>query len=238
MTAKKSFQFLSSSWLKVIAITAMVIDHAAVIFIGEEPSIWRNIGRIAFPLFAFMIAQGAVKTKNRLKYALRLLAFAFISEVPFDWGLHGVVFETESQNVYFTLFLGLLSVIVLDYLLKKHLGFFALFTTVGFALGAFFLRSDYGFMGVVVITLMGLFCYSRSTTKYMGYALSALLTSVAFVPPLTVGFIPSQVYAVFSAVPLALYNGKRGFYVNKYFFYAFYPLHILLLAGIKTVLAG
>lgn len=236
MASKKGFQFLSSSWLKVIAITAMVIDHAAVIFIGEEPSLWRNIGRLAFPLFAFMIAQGAVKSGNRLKYALRLLVFAFISEVPFDWGFHGTFFETGSQNVYFTLFLGLLSVITLDFFLKKHLGFLSVFTTVIFALGAFYLKSDYGFMGVVVITLMGLFCYSRSNTKYMGYALSALLTAVAFVPPFAVGFIPSQVYAVFSAVPLSLYNGKRGFYVNKYFFYAFYPLHIVVLAGVKMLI--
>lgn len=236
MENKRSFQILSSSWLKVIAITAMVIDHASVIFLGEESTVWRAIGRIAFPLFAFMIAQGAVKTRNKLKYALRLFAFAFISEVPFDFGFYGEVFYFESQNVYFTLFLGLLSVITYEYFRKKQLSFIAAFSSLAFAMGAYFLKSDYGFMGVIVITLMAVFSHCKIPSRYIGFAFSSLLTAVAFVPPLMAGIIPTQVYAVFSAVPLSLYNGKRGFHISKYFFYAFYPVHILVLSGIKLLL--
>jgi hypothetical protein len=144
-----------------------------------------------------------------------------------------VFFETGDQNVFFTLLLGFLSVNVFYFLHGRRLGILSVPTTVFFALGAFFLKSDYGFMGVVVITLMGVFLVSGNSSRYLGYGLSALLTSIAVVPPLNVGFMPSQVYAVFSVIPLSLYNGKRGFKMNKYFFYVFYPAHILVLALIK-----
>lgn len=237
MAAKKGFRFISSSWLKIIAAAAMVIDHGSVIFLGAESTVFRCIGRIAFPLYAFMIAEGALRSKNKLKYALRLLLFAFISEVPFDWGFHGVVFETESQNVFFTLLLGLLSVSTYYWFRERKAGFVGIFTTILYSFGAYFLRSDYGFMGVTVITLMGVFLVSGGNVKTIGYGLSAAMTSLALVPPLAVGFLPTQLYAVFSVIPLSLYNGKRGFRMNKYFFYIFYPAHILVLALIKKYIS-
>ena len=235
MASKNKAAFISSNFLKIIACILMVIDHAAVIFIGEAPSLWRGIGRLSFPIFAFMIAEGAIRSKNRLKYVLRLLVFAVISEIPYDWGFKGVFLEWENQNVYFTLTLGLISVIILKELTKRHLGILAVISTLILGFGAFFIKSDYGFMGVVVITLMGVFNMTKASSKYIGYALSALLTTIAFVPPLTIGFIPSQFYAVFSAIPISLYNGKRGKKINKYIFYIFYPAHILILALIKLL---
>lgn len=235
MASKNKAAFISSNFLKIIACILMVIDHAAVIFIGEAPSLWRGIGRLSFPIFAFMIAEGAIRSKNRLKYVLRLLVFAVISEIPYDWGFKGVFLEWENQNVYFTLTLGLISVIILKELTKRHLGILAVISTLILGFGAFFIKSDYGFMGVVVITLMGVFNMTKANSKYIGYALSALLTTIAFVPPLTIGFIPSQFYAVFSAIPISLYNGKRGKKINKYIFYIFYPAHILILALIKLL---
>lgn len=237
MAAKKKFGFLSSNALKLIAMTAMVIDHASVIFLGPEPNIWRGIGRIAFPIFAFMIAQGAVHTKNKLLYAVRLLAFCFISEVPYDMAFHGTFLEFTGQNVYFTLFLGLISVYCLDFFRKNRLGVLGVITTVACGLGAHFLASDYGFMGVVVITLMYMFSTIKTGVRYLGFALSALVTVFVYIFPLNIGIIPSQVYAVFCVIPLALYNGKRGKKMNKYFFYAFYPAHILILYLIKMFIS-
>ncbi len=233
MAAKNKFGFLSSNALKFIAMAAMVIDHASVIFLGPETNIWRNIGRIAFPIFAFLIAEGAVHTKNKFLYAARLFAFCVISEVPFDMAFNGTYLEFTKQNVFFTLFLGLISVYVLDFLRKRGLGILGIISTLACSLGALFLSSDYGFMGVVVITLMYMFSTVKTGVKYLGFALSGLMTSIVYIFPLSFGFIPAQVYASLCFIPLSLYNGKRGRKMNKYFFYAFYPVHIIILYFIK-----
>ena len=70
--AKSKTGFLSANALKIIAMAAMVIDHASVIFLGPQTTVWRCIGRISFPIFAFLIAEGAVHTKNKLKYFLTI----------------------------------------------------------------------------------------------------------------------------------------------------------------------
>ncbi len=233
MAAKNKFGFLSSNWLKIIAMAAMVIDHASVIFLGPETNIWRHIGRIAFPIFAFMIAEGAVHTKNKFLYASRLLAFSVISEVPFDMAFNGTYLEFSHQNVFFTLFLGLISVYCLDFFRKKGLGILGLITTLACSFGALFLSSDYGFMGVIVITLMYMFSTVKTGVRYLGFAIAGLMTSIVYAFPLSFGFIPSQVYAALCVIPLSLYNGKRGRKMNKYFFYAFYPVHIIILYFVK-----
>lgn len=237
MAAKNKFGFLSSNALKLIAMTAMVIDHGSVIFMGPESNIWRHIGRIAFPIFAFMIAEGAVHTKNKFLYASRLLAFAVISEVPFDMAFSGTYLEFKNQNVYFTLFLGLISVYCLDFLRKKNVGILGIVTTLACSFGALFLSSDYGFTGVVVITLMYMFSTVKTSVRYLGFAMAGLMTSIVYVFPLSFGFISSQVYAALCVVPLSLYNGKRGRKMNKYFFYAFYPVHIIILYFVKMFIA-
>lgn len=236
MAKKSKFGFLSSNVLKIIAVIAMVIDHSAVVFSLEPMSVFRGIGRLAFPIFAFLIAQGAVRSKNKLKYILRLVLFAFISEIPFDLAFGDSWFDMKNQNVYFTLVLGLLSCIAYDFLRKKNLGILAFVSAFIFGLGAFFLHSDYGFMGVIVITLMAVFSSAAPSVKFIGLTLSAFMTSIVYTPPLGFGFLQAQLPAVFSAAPLSLYNGKRGKRVNKYVFYAFYPVHILVLYLIKQVL--
>ncbi len=237
MAAKNKLGFLSSNLLKIIAMAAMVIDHASVIFIGPETNVWRYIGRIAFPIFAFMIAEGAVHTKNKFLYAARLLAFAVISEVPFDMAFNGTYLEFSKQNVFFTLFLGLIAVYCLDFFRKKGLGALGIVTTIICALSAFFLSSDYGFTGVIVITLMYMFSTVKTGVRYLGFAIAGLMTSIVYVFPLSFGFIPSQVYAALCFIPLAFYNGKRGRKMNRYFFYAFYPVHIIILYFIKMFIA-
>ncbi len=233
MAKKNRFGFLSANVIKILAMAAMVIDHGSVVFLGEGTTVWRNIGRIAFPIFAFLIAEGAVHTKNRLKYLLRLIAFAFISEIPYDLAFGSSYFDTSKQNVYFTLALGLISIYAFDFFQKHSISVFGIITTAACSLGAFYLNSDYGFMGVVVITLMFIFSQSPQSVRYIGFALCAFMTSIVYVPLLNVGFIPAQLPAVFSAVPISLYNGKRGRKMNKYIFYAFYPAHFLLLYLLK-----
>ena len=233
--AKGKSGILSANVLKIIAMAAMVIDHASVVFSGPETNVWRCIGRISFPIFAFLIAEGAVHTKNKLKYAFRLLLFAFISEVPYDMAFNGKYLEFSEQNVFFTLFLGLLSVYVLDFLRKKRLGFFGIFTTLGLGFVAASLSSDYELMGVVAITLMYMFSTVKTGARYLGFALTGVLLCFVYKYPFDIGIASGQVYAAFAAVPLALYNGKRGRKMNKYIFYLFYPAHIIILYVIKLI---
>ena len=235
--AKRKSGIFSVNVLKFIAMTAMVMDHASVMFIGPGQTVWRTIGRIAFPIFAFLIAEGAVHTKDKLKYAARLLAFAFISEVPYDIAFNGTWLEFKKQNVFFTLLLGLLSVYVLDFLREKKLGALGIVTTFAFGFVAASLSSDYELMGVVVITLMYMFNGVKTGSRYVGFALAGLASCFVYKYPFDIGIVSSQVYAALCFIPLALYNGRRGRKMNRYFFYLFYPLHILILFAIKTLIS-
>ena len=110
-------------------------------------------------------------------------------------------------------------------------------TTLACALAALFLESDYGFMGVVVIALMYVFSTVKTGVRYLGFAIAGFMTSIVYVFPLSFGFISSQVYAALCFIPLSLYSGKRGRKMNRYFFYAFYPVHIVILYFIKMFIA-
>lgn len=233
MAKKNKVGFLSTNLLKIIAMTAMVSDHASIIFIGHQATIWRTIGRIAFPIFAFLIVQGAIHTKNRLKYLLRLAVFAVISEVPFDIVFNGTYFETTSQNVYFTLVLGLLSIYLYDFLNSHRLGILGLFTTAICTLGSCYIHSDYSFGGVITITLMFVFSSASSSVKYVGYMISAFMTAFYYSYSSGLGFYESQIPAMLAVLPISLYSGRHGKKINKYIFYAFYPAHILILYLIK-----
>lgn len=118
---KPHFSGLSGSSLKLIAIISMIIDHIGVAIVSYLPGIddknglvyasyWilRLIGRIAFPIYLFLIVEGFQYTRNKLLYSIRLFIFAFISEIPFDLALKNTLFDWKHQNVFFTLFIGLL----------------------------------------------------------------------------------------------------------------------------------
>lgn len=222
------FGGLSASVLKVVAIVVMVIDHAAVVFVGESLSVWRMIGRIGFPIFAFFIAEGAGRTKNVYKYMLRLAVFALVSEVPFDLAFYGEWFYAGYQNVFFTLLMGLMAIRAFQMLDTVKLGWLSPLSTAILAAGAYFLKTDYNATGVVVIFLFYV------VTRLPRLPRAVCIVAVCFSLTLIVYggklmYNPAEECAVFAAVPLLLYNGQRGFKMNKYFFYGFYPGHIFLL---------
>jgi len=125
------FRGFSGNALKVIAMTSMLIDHAAVALI--ERGAWaagnvttantviyyimRAIGRLAFPMFCFLIAEGYVNTRNAQRYLIRLVTFGLISEVPFDIAFYGKTVDTDAQNVFFTLASGLVAIMLWDRML-------------------------------------------------------------------------------------------------------------------------
>ncbi len=261
---------ITSTAAKLIAIALMLIDHTAVVFEAQLTAsdagaavyeIMRTSARIAFPLFAFFIAVGAVYTSNILKYMLRLLLFAFISEVPFDLAFNGAVFETGYQNVFFTLFLGLLSIFLYKKLRELHLEPVAFLLLFGIAYAAEeLLKTDYGAMGVICIFLFYVFLQTKAPYKQMGLVLTCLLVSLmlAFNPytvPLTYRITPdltfslprlhmdvsltfnyAEFFAVAAAPFILLFNGSKGRKINRWFFYVFYPAHLALLAGVHWAL--
>lgn len=177
--------------------------------------ILRVIGRMAFPLFAYLLVEGFLHTKNRKQYGQRLLLLALISEVPFDLACRHVLWEPAYQNVCFTLFLGVCALTLIGRMkrlrLVPSLLIMALFAGV-----SWLLRADYGAVGVVLIVLLYLLRKDHTIQLWAGAILSA---AESF-----------HMYCVsaLAFVLIRFYNGKRGTAPLKYFFYIFYPLHLLL----------
>lgn len=193
--------------LKWIAIVSMLIDHMGAILFPQYIEM-RIVGRLAFPIYCFLLAEGAVHTSNIRRYEIRLLAFACLSDIPFDLAFFGGV-TLEHQNVFFTLLLG---VLVIEQF-QKHEGKW-LYGAVAFVLASVLaecLHTDYGAKGVLFILCF--FLLRRFVFAAMNYWLAN-------------GGV--QVYAGFAALPLLLYNGRRGPKM-KYFFYIFYPVHLVIL---------
>lgn len=210
---------LDSFALKCIALLTMLIDHVGAI-LYPDIMILRIIGRISFPIYAFLVAEGFFHTKNVKKYMQRLLVFAIVSEIPFDLALTGKILEFGHQNVFFTLFagLGLLELYSRQTSMAERIICILVITTCGDLF-----QSDYGAWGILMI-----FCfYAFREKRWLKLALVSAINVFAF------GWIQS--YAVFACIPIALYNGKKGAGM-KYVFYSIYPLHLLLLYMIKQAM--
>ena len=221
MTLKPAFG-LSGSTLKVIAMISMVIDHIALYLMDDSTVLYetmRCIGRIAFPVFAFLIAEGFIHTRSRYRYFFTLLGFAVISEVPW-YLLNGA---DGTHNVMFTLALGVATLMVLENLLQRSmvLGFL---WTHGMAGLASWLGVDYEWRGIIVIVIFYLFnVYGHSFPYSRGMQFFCI-----FVLMMHYGMIGTVIACMF----LYLYNGTRGFikaHKGKYVFYMFYPIHLLII---------
>ena len=200
--------------------------------------ILRNIGRVAFPLYIFMLVEGFAHTKSAPKYMLRLGIFALVSEVPFDLAFKNSPWHIGYQNVYFTLLIGLGCIYVMDRLEKTvmrltekgtqltavrlYLTFLDLGVTAAGAAIAWLLKTDYSAVGVLAICVMYLW-------RFMPLAGSVLCCVVLLLSS------PREVYALAALIPISLYNGKRG-RQPRYFFYAFYPVHLILLYLLRLLI--
>ncbi|WMJ87555.1 TraX family protein [Anaerocolumna sp. MB42-C2] len=221
--------------LKMIAIITMFIDHTAAILIPSDTIaylICRSIGRLAFPIFCFLLVEGFIHTSNVKRYLLRLGLFALISEIPFDLAFsnkslhYGYILQ---QNIFFTLFIGLAVICfmsIIDLKFAKNVfirkGLDCLVVVLGCVL-ATVLATDYEFMGVLLIVAFYVFRFNKFLLT-----LAVLLVNVSF-------GLGLQVFAALSMLFILFYNGKRGHQGNKYIFYIFYPAHILLLYFISLL---
>jgi hypothetical protein len=229
---------ISGSALKMLAVVTMLVDHIAaavlvrIMYAGGDFSLYeiyfamRQIGRIAFPIYCFMLVEGMEHTKNKWKYAGRLGALALLSEIPFDLAFSSKVLEFGYQNVFFTLVIGLLTVMAVSEIEKRswlagnavadrslRTAAVVLVSAAGMGLAAF-LRTDYGWCGIACILVLYFLRGRRWLELAAGYlAFVVLLGEVAALP---------------AFLALALYRGRKGFSC-KAFFYGFYPVHLLLL---------
>jgi hypothetical protein len=213
---------LNSFSLKILACLAMSVDHYGIMFAPDSIG-YRIIGRIAFPIFAFLVAEGASKTHDMQKYLARMFLFALISQAPFAWALpeHGL-------NIFFTLCAGLLAVSM--YESYRSLWLVALIAISSTAAGV-----EYGGGGTLAIFLMHHFGATGKRSALVVSAACLVLSMDIFmdVDP-TAALTYAQPFALL-AVPLILaYDGKRG-PEFKWGFYVFYPAHLVLLYAAKAL---
>ena len=184
----------------------------------------RGIGRTAFPIFCFVLVEGLYHTHDVKRYLLRLFAFALVSEIPFDLALSDRILEFGAQNVFFTLFLGLLSTALIKCVMEKQGWDMPLKLSLSVLIGiaaiwaAYFLKTDYSGMGILLILIFYVFRSDRVRACVVGY-ISMMWECLCF---------PAFICIYF-------YNGKKG-NGNKWFFYLFYPVHLLLLYALRIVI--
>lgn len=185
-----------------------------------------TLGRLAFPIFCFLLVEGFQKTHDVKRYAIRLGLFALVSEIPFDLSLSSSPFNLQYQNVFFTLFVGLLTLIGIKAVEKQNWNRVLkiltgiVITVIGMVV-AKLLHTDYDAVGVLLIVALYVFRKHKawqiiSGCLVLGPGTLLLMKSL------------SEVLAMLSFLFIGFYNGERGWKL-KYVFYLFYPLHLLIL---------
>jgi hypothetical protein len=236
---------LSGSSLKWLAVITMLIDHIAAFLIepyllnrgvnnislflaNDLPAgsshyflyqlyvVFRLVGRLSFPIFAFLLVEGFLHTRHLKRYITQLGLFALLSEIPFDLASEGVLLEFSHQNIFFTLFIGLLCISLFDSFDEKN-------DSKWIVLLLALLISEIFKVDYSVIGLLSIFIFYYFHDHVL---LRTVLNGLLFLINLT---------AIFALIPIQLYNGERG-KQNKIFFYLFYPGHLLLLFLIRTIL--
>ena len=243
---------IDSITLKFIAVIAMMLDHMCYSVIpGNTWMTW--VGRISFPIFAFLIVEGFFHTKNVKKYALRLFIFALISEIPFNLMMSLSVINPFQQNVYWTLLIGLLVIWAIDKPFNELInaknqaersmkmirlviiGFIAI--AAGCMTGLIAM-TDYNCWGVLTILMF----YLLRGKPYIQLIALALINNFMGGQQLVYTIFgmeqtfPVQLFSILAMIPIAMYNGKKGYESKavQYGFYAFYPLHMLLLVALMV----
>lgn len=237
---------LSSTGLHILAMGMMLCDHLWVSVVPGNN--WLTcIGRLAFPIFAFLIVEGYFHTSNLKKYMLRLLLFAFISEIPFNLLAGSRLFYPVHQNVLWTFLLGLLLIRWNEQTKNapvwRRILRGAGSVCVGFLAGMLTMVDYYG-VGVVTV-LVFYFLWGRNWWHFLGQALvlywlnAEVLGGLAYEVEMfgKTLWIVQQSFAVLALIPVWLYHGRRGYQSKafRWFCYGFYPAHMLILAMIKMM---
>ena len=224
---------LSQEGLKLIACVTMLLDHIGAALV-PYPGL-RVIGRLAFPIYCFLLAEGAARTGSPKKYALRLAAGALLSEIPFDLLFFGSM-TWAHQSVMVTLLLGLFAVFAMERVRALPV---KLLVTVPFVLAAELLGTDYGGYGVWMAALFALTRQMPDGKLLQAAGLAALCWLIGGYR-ITLGplRVPIEMFAMFSLIPISLYSGRKttSSRVIQWIFYLFYPVHMAVLLAILQLL--
>jgi len=238
---------LNGNTLKILAAIFMVIDHAGLLFFPKE-IIFRIIGRLAYPIFAYMIAEGARYTRNKLKYLFTVSGLAFICQLVYFLALNDLymcILVTFSLSIVTIYALGDFKRSLFKEnpdLLRCFIsgGLFVLTVGVVYYLNTV-LHIDYGFAGCMVPVIVSLFDFKDidlpKKFKWLDsyYLKVGALAFALLWLALSVGGI--QIYSLLAIPLLLLYSEKRGSAKLKYFFYIFYPVHLVILQAIALIIA-
>lgn len=210
--------------IKLIACFSMILDHVKYAIPQTDCFITEYLGRMSYPLFAFLITEGYIHTNNLKTYYKRLFIFAIISQIPFML-FRTLVGHWKMLNIMFTLLLGLFSITVYDKVKKEYISFPICIAVI--LLGEI-INVDYGWFGVAIILMFYIF---RKNKCYK--LISYILLVIAYFYFSSIVIINKYVIILFIScllpiIPILLYNGKQGKKI-KYFFYWFYPVHMIIL---------
>ena len=269
MTQAKNMQ-LSWSQLKLIAYITMLIDHTAHIllqngimvtypqcfpYVKPVMILMRGIGRIAFPIFSFLLVEGLIHTRSRIRYMLRILLLAIISEPVFDYANNGVFYYADYQNVFITLLITgttmyLLSLIEQNNRLNKNIYVLYVLQGIVVIVGCFlaeFLKVDYGMSGIIIPLIMGVIRRLKldSSSAFAIYFVATIIARVIrnIVNAPTYILNPEmwyekylmytinnlQIFAILALIPIFMYDGTKGKPMPKAVYYLFYPVHLSIL---------
>ena len=224
------YKILSGSALKCIALFTMIIDHVGyhlvrhldivLLQLGQRTItldfLMGKIGRLAFPIFCFLLVEGFLHTHDRWKYGRNLLVFALISEIPWNLVYTGTLHYTK-QNVFFTLFFRFVGLCCIESLREKPRQQLAALLVL--TITTTYFKADYGVVGFGLILLL----YCLRNHKILQAVLGCC-------------FLSSRWVGGLAFIPINLYNGERGFIHGrflKYAFYAAYPLHLFIIYLIR-----
>ena len=220
--------FLSGNALKLLAALFMTIDHVGVLLLPHV-IVLRILGRLALPIFAFMIAEGCRYTRNRLRYFGSVFALGVLCQI---------VYYMVDRSLYFSILITFSLSIATIYALqdwkeqktpRSALVFFGAVAGV-YALNRVFVI-DYGFWGCMLPVFAAAFQETAWDRPWVNLGMLGLGLLI-----LAADLGQIQYYALPALPLLACYNGRRGRWKLKYFFYLFYPIHLVLLQGIALLL--
>lgn len=240
---------INKTGLKIIALISMTVDHFGYLFFPQI-YIFRYIGRLAMPLFAYMIAEGCYYTKNRLKYFLSIFLLGLICFL-----VYLIVIKEIFINIILVFSFSILLIYLYDYIIQliknkpnniiikftlSILVFLLIISIALFLANSKILTNnnlkitmDYSIFGIL-ISFMSYLCFKNKWIRIILFSLAVLLSSLYF--ELYEHSTNGQFYSMITIPILFLYNEKKGKHNLKYFFYLYYPLHLVILYGIEMLI--
>lgn len=218
--------------IKIIACVTMVLDHIKYAIPETEGILTNYFGRLAFPLYAFLLTEGYVHTKDLKKYYYRMIIFAIISQIPFML-FRTLVGEWKMLNIMFTLLLGLIAITVYDKEKRKYISIPIIILLI---LMGKILKVDYGWYGVTTVILLYMLKNYKSYIPF-SYLLLLIVYYYSRIKSFNFGteIILYILFSWSSTFIMMIYNGKEGKKL-KYFYYIFYPLHMIIIYLISLVI--